>query len=108
MKKNNKQTKIIAFLIMLSMVITWLSLLYVFYSMGTPLSQKIFSLLLLASPVIIIVIDRPTIFMDLANALLETISILLIKIFEIIEKYLKESRILEGLKKRFIKRREKI
>lgn len=93
MKRNKKQTKLIAFLIMLSLVITWLSLLHVFYTMGTPLSLKIFSLLLLATPVIIILIDRPTIFIDLANALLDTISIVFMKIFEWIDKYIRDKDI---------------
>ena len=108
MRRKNKQTKTIAVLLMLSLVITWLSLLYVFYSMGTPLSQKIFSLLLLTSPVIIIVVDRPTIFMDFANALLDTISIILMKVIELIEKYIREKNINTKFNKRKIERREKI
>jgi hypothetical protein len=91
--RKNKRTKVVGFLLMISFVLTWLSLLYIFYGIGTPVSRKIFSLLLLASPVIIIVIDRPTIFMDLANAILETISLLIMKFFEWVDKYILERKI---------------
>lgn len=107
MKKYGKKSKIIAFILMISFVLLWLYILFYFYNLDSMQSRRIFSILLLASPIVIILLDKPNIFLDLANALLDTIGYVIIVIYEQIDK-LFESRRKEPKYQRQVRRREKI
>lgn len=107
MKKYGKKSKILAFFLMISFVILWLLILYYFYNLDSIHSRKIFSVLLLISPIIIIMFDRPTVFLEIANALLDTIGYIIVLIYEQIDKLFK-SRKAEPKYKRQLQRRDKI
>jgi hypothetical protein len=106
MKKYTKKAKLLAFMLMISFVLFWLLILYYFYYLESYDARRIFSILLLATPVIIIIIDRPTIFMDITNAILDTIGYIVVVIYEQIDKFIESRK--EPKYQRQVRRRDKI
>ncbi|WP_162985736.1 hypothetical protein [Virgibacillus halodenitrificans] len=88
-------------------VLIWLMILFYFYYLDPTHARKIFSILLLITPVIIILLDRPNIFLEIANAILDTVGYLIILIYEQIDKFL-ESRRTEPKYKCKVQRRDQL
>lgn len=107
MKKYSNKVKILAFILMISFVLLWLLILFYFYYLDSAQARRIFSILLLISPVIIITFDRPSIFLDIANSILDTIGYLIVIIYEQIDKLI-QSRRSEPEYKRQLRRRDKL